>query len=167
MAKIEQIRNKNELDKLVFLDETGIDNNEGVNYAWSPKGTRAYATKLGHKTERVSLAGAKRLKQNKIFAPFLFQGNCNREIFEIFLEKVLLPLLQPKSILVLDNASIHKGGRIKALVEAAGCELLYLPPYSPDFNPIEQCWSPLKNRIRKLMSLYEGDVFRAAEHAFS
>ena len=64
-----------------------------------------------------------------------FEGACNRSLFEEWLKKMLLPQLKPNQILILDNATFHKGETIRQLVESAGCELLYLPPYSPDFNP--------------------------------
>jgi transposase len=68
------------------------------------------------------------------------EGSTTREVFETYLEHVLAPTLEPGQIVVLDNLSSHKGGRVKEIVEAAGCELLYLPPYSPDLNPIEQAF---------------------------
>ncbi|MFO7033281.1 IS630 family transposase, partial [Limnospira fusiformis CCALA 023] len=77
-----------------------------------------------------------------------FEGCCNRTVFELWLEFILIPTLKPGQTLVLDNATFHKGGRQAELVEAAQCRLLYLPPYSPDLNKIEKCWSWLKARIR-------------------
>ncbi len=64
-------------------------------------------------------------------------------------------MLQPGQVVILDNATFHKGGRIQQLIELAGARLLYLPPYSPDLNKIENCWSWLKNRIRKHLALFE------------
>lgn len=75
-------------------------------------------------------------------------GAFKRDDFENFLSQDLLPLLAPESVLVLDNARIHHGGKIAELVAAANCSLLYLPPYSPDFNPIEMAWSWIKNKVR-------------------
>ena len=72
-----------------------------------------------------------------------------RADFERFLHTDLLPRLLPGSVLVLDNASIHKGGRIESLVSTAGCRILYLPPYSPDLNPIEFAWAFVKGQVRK------------------
>lgn len=77
-------------------------------------------------------------------------GAWTRATFEAFLQDGLLPVLEPGSVLVLDNASIHRGGVIRELVEKAGCSLLYLPPYSPDLNPIEPAWSWIKHRVRTL-----------------
>jgi transposase len=78
------------------------------------------------------------------------KGAWNRACFEAFLQDGLLPLLEPGSVVVLDNARIHHGGEILALVERAGCSLLYLPPYSPDYNPIELVWSWIKHLVRAL-----------------
>ncbi len=77
------------------------------------------------------------------------QGAMTRADFERFLQADLLPRLLPGSVLVLDNASIHKGGRIESLVSKAGCRVLYLPPYSPDLNPIELAWAFVKGLVRK------------------
>ena len=77
-------------------------------------------------------------------------GAWTRDTFELFLQDGLLPLLEPGNVLVLDNARIHHGGEIAALVERADCSLLYLPPYSPDFNPIELAWGWIKARVRCL-----------------
>ncbi len=77
-------------------------------------------------------------------------GSVNREVFEAFIEHVLVGELKPGDIVVMDNLSSHKGGRIGALIQAAGAELRYLPPYSPDLNPIEQVFSKIKQLLRSL-----------------
>ncbi len=76
-------------------------------------------------------------------------------MFEMWLETCLLPALEPGQVVVMDNATFHKGGRFEQLIQDAGCKLLYLPPYSPDFNKIEQCWSWLKSRIRKKLDRFD------------
>ena len=75
-------------------------------------------------------------------------GPTTREVFEAYLEGALAPSLRPGQVVVMDNLSAHKGGRVKEIVEAAGCDLLYLPPYSPDLNPIEQAFSKVKGLLR-------------------
>jgi transposase len=77
------------------------------------------------------------------------EGPTTREVFEAYLERVLAPTLKPGRVVVVDNLSAHKGGRVKEIVEGRGCELLYLPPYSPDFNPIEQAFSKIKGLLRR------------------
>ncbi len=94
------------------------------------------------------------LCNQNLIAPFTVEGACNRTVFEIWLETCLLPKLEPGQVVVMDNATFHKGGRIQELIQSAGCELLYLPPYSPDLNDIEKCWSWLKSRIRKKLEQF-------------
>jgi transposase len=77
------------------------------------------------------------------------EGATTREVFETYLEHVLAPTLKPGQMVVMDNLSAHKGGRVKEIIEGRGCELIYLPPYSPDFNPIEQAFSKIKGLLRR------------------
>ena len=82
-------------------------------------------------------------------APFVIDGPINRLAFEIYVEKVLVPELRKGDVVVMDNLPGHKGPKVRQLIEAAGAELLYLPPYSPDFNPIENAFAKLKALLRK------------------
>jgi transposase len=91
--------------------------------------------------------------QQQLMAPFTVEGACNRVVFETWLETCLIPVLQPNQVVIVDNATFHHGGRIAELIEAAGCRLLYLPPYSPDLNRIEKCWAWLKSRIHQGLSI--------------
>ncbi len=84
-----------------------------------------------------------------MIAPFVISGPINRAAFEAYVEKVLIPELRPGDIVVMDNLSSHKGPRVRELIEAAGAELLFLPPYSPDFNPIENAFAKMKALLRK------------------
>ena len=77
------------------------------------------------------------------------ERSTTREVFETYLERVLAPALRPGQAVVLDNLSVHKGGRVRKIVEGAGCELVYLPPYSPDLNPIEQAFLEVKGLLQK------------------
>jgi transposase len=79
----------------------------------------------------------------------VFTGHCNRSVFTAWLERFLLPRLQPGQTVILDNARFHQAPTLATTLANAGCALRYLPPYSPDLNPIEHYWAPLKNRIRK------------------
>lgn len=94
-------------------------------------------------------------KAGQILAPLTFKGCCNRELFETWLAKSLLPKLKPGTLIILDNATFHKGESIRELVEAAGCELWYLPAYSPDLNKIENWWSVLKNWMKQRLKEFE------------
>jgi transposase len=91
------------------------------------------------------------LNNGKLLSPMCFEGTCNSELFNIWLKDVLIPSLKPGQVLILDNASFHRSVKSKELVESAGCRLLFLPPYSPDLNPIEKCWANLKAKIREML----------------
>ena len=94
------------------------------------------------------------LNLGKLISPMCFTGTCNSDLFNVWLEKVLIPALKPGDVLILDNASFHKSKKSKELIEAAGCRLLFLPPYSPDLNPIEKYWANLKVKVRKFLSKF-------------
>ena len=142
-------------------DEAGMDNREDYAYGYSPKGQRLHALKSGSRSGRVNMIAA--WSNHQLLAPFTIEGACNRLVFETWLETCLIPTLKPGQKLVIDNASFHKGGRIEELVKAAGCEVWYLPPYSPDLNKIEHCWSWLKSRIRKCLAQFD-TLREAMEH---
>ena len=91
------------------------------------------------------------LFKGKFLSPMCFEGTCDTLLFNIWLKKVLIPKLIPGQVLILDNASFHKSSESKRLIEAAGCKLLFLPPYSPDLNPIEKFWANMKMKIRELL----------------
>ena len=126
-------------EKIVYLDESGMDNRDEYAYGWNQKGQRFHALKSGRREGRVNMIAA--LCNQNLMAPFTIEGACNRTVFETWLETCLLPTLVTGQVVVMDNATFHKGGRIEQLIQNAGCTLLYLPPYSPDLNKIERCWS--------------------------
>lgn len=94
-------------------------------------------------------------------------GATNAEVFRAYVEKVLLPTLRPGDIVVMDNLGAHKNKQTLALIEAAGAEVLFLPPYSPDFNPIEMMWSKLKAILRKIEPRDPDEIVEAVAHALS
>jgi transposase len=130
----------------VFIDESGAQTNLARLRGRSPIGQRLVAkVPCGHwKTSTmisaVGLRGA--------FAPAVFDGATDREVFRAYVQQVLAPQLRPGDIVILDNLSPHKAAGVREAIEAAGATLLYLPPYSPDFNPIENLWSKLKTSLR-------------------
>jgi transposase len=140
-------------EMIVYLDEAGMDNLEDYSYGWNERGQRFHALKSGRRQGRVNMIAA--LCQGQLMAPFTVEGSCNRSVFEIWLETCLIPVLKPGQVVVMDNATFHKGGRIEQLIQQVGCQLLYLPAYSPDFNKIERCWSWLKSRIRKQLDQFD------------
>ena len=141
-----------------------MDHREDYGYGYSRQGERFHDFKSGRRTGRVNMIAA--LCGQQLLAPFTIEGACNRQVFETWLETCLIPALKPGQKLVIDNATFHKGGRIEELVQAAGCEVWYLPPYSPDLNRIEKCWSWLKSRIRKQLDHF-GTLREAMEHVLS
>jgi transposase len=138
-----------------------MDEREDYEYGWSPRGERFHALRSGRRQGRINMIAGYRAGQ--LIAPFTVDGSCNRVVFEIWLEQCLLPELQPGQWVIVDNATFHHGGRIRELIEAADCHLLYLPPYSPDLNHIEKCWAWLKSRIRK--RLRDAEPLREAMEA--
>ena len=113
----------------------------------APKGQRLRAgVPHGHWKTTTLVAG---IRIEGIVAPFVLDGPINKLAFETYVDKVLVPELRPGDVVVMDNLSSHKGPAVRAMIEAAGARLLYLPPYSPDFNPIENAFAKLKALLRK------------------
>jgi len=134
-------------ERLVFVDEMGTNTSLHPLYAWSPKGERARCSVPRNRGANTTLLAS--MTAEGMGACLAVQGATTRIIFETYLEKVLLPSLRGGQVVVMDNLSAHKGERIRELLESAGCELLYLPSYSPDFSPIEEAFSKLKGLLRK------------------
>jgi transposase len=100
----------------------------------------------------VSIIGA--LNEGKIKAPWVIEGYCNSEMFEANVENVLIPILEPGKTIILDNASFYKSERRKELIQNVGCKIIFLPPYSPDLNPIEHFWFNIKHAVRKVLPTF-------------
>lgn len=145
---INEVRELDE-SRIVYVDESGMDDNEFYKHAYCKIGERFYSSNPGYSSKRLSMIAG--LNNNEIGSPFIFDGYCNTAIFETYIEKVLVPNLSPGMIVIIDNASFHKSSTIQLLIERAGCTLKYLPSYSPDLNPIEHYWHKIKNAIRKKM----------------
>ena len=125
-----------------------------------PIGQRVYGLKKAKKTQRLNIIAA--LNQSRIIAPFVFEGYCSREVFNTYAEQILIKELKPGQKVIMYNASFHKSPYLKSIIENAGCNLLYLPSYSPDFNPIEHRWPGIKDSFRKIMSKFKWDLFDCA-----
>jgi transposase len=133
--------------RLVFIDETWASTNMARRYGRAPRGQRLRAAvPHGHWKTTTIVAG---LRQDGIVAPFVLDGAINRNAFETYVAEVLLPELRPGDVVIMDNLSSHKGPRVRELIEATGASLRYIPPYSPDFNPIENAFAKLKALLRK------------------
>ncbi|HEX2801998.1 MAG TPA: IS630 family transposase [Phenylobacterium sp.] len=133
--------------RLVFIDETWVKTNMAPLRGWGPKGRRlkGYAP-YGHWKTLTFIAA---LRHDRIDAPWVIDGPINGELFGLYIEQILAPTLSPGDVVVLDNLGSHKGKAARAAVRARGAHLIFLPPYSPDLNPIEQVFSKLKHLMRK------------------
>lgn len=140
-------RAKLDPERLVFIDETGTSTNMARLRGRAPRGERLVGKiPHGHWKTTTFVAG---LRSNALTAPCVIDGPMNGNTFLAYVEQILAPSLKPGDIVVLDNLSAHKVAGVREAVEAAGARLLYLPPYSPDFNPIEQLFAKLKALLRK------------------
>ena len=145
--------------RLVFIDETWASTNMARRYGRAPRGERLrVGVPHGHWKTTTFVAG---LRLEGLVAPFVPDGPMNRAAFEAYVERVLVPELRPGEVVLMDNLSSHKGPKVRALIEAAGAELLYLPPYSPDFNPIENAFAKLKALLRKAAERTVEGLWRA------
>lgn len=147
----------------MYLDEAGVDNTEDYAYGYCPRSERFHALKLGHRMERVSMVAA--WCERQVLAPMTFKGHCDTLLFEAWVEQFLVPTLQPGQTVVLDNASFHKSQRTQEMIEQARCRVLFLPPYSPDFNKIEKFWAQLKHHLRKSLNQF-ANLWDAVDDAF-
>jgi len=126
---------------LVYVDECGLDESIQRNYARSAIGKKVQEDITGKKTERTSIIAG--LNRDRVIAPWHFSGYCNTEVILMWVKEVLIPSLREGMVVIWDNATFHKSPQIKALIEGAKCKLIFLPPYSPDLNPIEHYWAKL------------------------
>ena len=137
---------------LVFLDESGVQTNMTRLYGRSPVGERCNDhTPHGH-WKMMTVLSAIRTNGVVRDATAVFDGPMNRDTFVNYTEQWLVPALRPGDVVVMDNLSSHKAASVRALIEAAGCDLWYLPAYSPDLNPIEKLWSKVKSWLRRVMA---------------
>jgi transposase len=134
-------------DRFVFVDECSTNTSLAPLHGWARKGERAHQKVPRNWGKNVTLLCSIG-KEGGVGASLVVEGSTNRAVFEAYLEEVLYPTLERGQVVVMDNLSAHKGERVRELIEGRGCELIYLPPYSPDFNPIEQAFSKLKGYLR-------------------
>jgi transposase len=149
-------------DRRVWVDETGIDDNESYAYGRSPKGKRCFATRPGNRHFRISIVAGLRVK--RLLAPCWFTGMCTADVFNAWFEEMLLPELRKGDTVILDNARFHQSKKLRRMARKAGIKLLFLPPYSPRDNRIEHEWFPIKNTARKILQTFH-DLEAAVETA--
>lgn len=132
--------------RLVFVDECGSHTSLTPLYAYAPRNERAVGSVPKNRGPNTTILGA--LNSQGVEAAMTIEGAADGLVFEAFVEQVLCPTLQPEQIVVMDNLSTHKSLRVRELIEGCGCQLWFLPTYSPDLNPIEMAWSKLKAFLR-------------------
>jgi transposase len=132
---------------LVFVDEMGTNTSLSPLYGWSKKGERAHCSVPRNRGKNTTVLAS--MSVEGMGPSLAVEGATTARVFETYIERVLVPSLSRGQVVVMDNLSAHKGERVRELIEGRGCELLYLPPYSPDLNPIEEAFSKLKCLIRK------------------
>lgn len=146
--------------RLLFIDETWIKTNMAPLRGWGERGQRLQAdVPHGHWKTLTFIAA---LRHDRIEAPFIIDGPINGEVFLIYIQQVLVPALRPGDVVILDNLGSHKGKMARKLIRAAGAHLIFLPPYSPDLNPIEQAFAKFKHLMRKASARTIEATWRAA-----
>ena len=134
--------------RLVIVDECGSNIALTPLYAWAPKGERAYGCVPRNRGKNTTLLAS--LSLTGVGASMIIEGSVNGQVFESYVEQILAPCLVAGQIVVLDNLIAHKGARVRQLIEERGCELFFLPAYSPDYSPIEETFSKLKAFLRRV-----------------
>jgi transposase len=150
---------------VIFLDESGALTNLVRAYGRSLRGTRQVGfAPQGHWKVMTAVAA---VRLDGLTAPFTIDCPMDGEIFGVYVERVLLPTLRRGDVVVMDNLTAHKRPQIKRMIEAAGATVLYLPPYSPDFNPIEMIWSKVKGLLRTIAARTVDALHDAFGNAFA
>jgi transposase len=154
-----QPRMRQEPHRLVFIDETAVKTNLTRLRGRAPVGERLYgAAPFGKWGTQTFIAG---LTQNALIAPWVITGAMNGLTFDTYVETQLTPVLDPGTVVILDNLSTHKSPRAAEALRRKGCWFLFLPPYSPDLNPIEMAFSKLKAHLRRIGARTFENLFEA------
>jgi transposase len=145
------------IESLVYVDESGIEMTVCKDRGWGKKSEKLVAQKSGKHYERTNIIAG--LVNNKSIAPMVFNGSCNTDLFNSWVEHFLIKELKSGQVVIMDNASFHKSQKTKELIESIGCRVIFLPPYSPHLNPIEKFWANMKrwvkDKITEFVYLYE------------
>jgi transposase len=150
-------------EQLIFLDESGVTTSMTRLYARSLGGRRIYESTPGGHWKIMTILGAMSLRG--MVATMTIEAATDAEIFLAYIEHILCPALKPGDVVVMDNLSSHKVNGVRKLIERAGAEVLYLPPYSPDLNPIEKAWAKLKQLLRAAKARSKETLDQAIEDA--
>ena len=136
-----------EAQRLVFVDEMGTNTSMAPAHAWAPKGQRAYWSVPRNRGANTTVLSG--MSMEGMGPSLTVEGATTSVVFEAYVEQVLAPTLRRGQVVVMDNLTAHRGERVRELIEGRGCQLIYLPSYSPDFNPIEEAFSKIKGLVRK------------------
>ena len=146
-------------DRLVFIDETSVRTNLTRQRGWAPRGDRLIMdAPFGSWATQTFIAG---LSAEAMIAPWVIKGAMDGSAFAAYVEKVLVPELAPGTVVILDNLATHRNAAAAETLRNAGCWFLFLPPYSPDLNPIEMAFAKLKAHLRRIGARTFTDIFRA------
>jgi transposase len=139
-----------DVERLLFLDESGVNLAMTRLYGRAEGGRRVEDSAPQNYGENISVLTAVSLGASVgVMATMTVNGSVDADVFLIYLSEVLLPCLKKRDVVVMDNLSAHKVAGVRQMIEGRGARLIYLPPYSPDLNPVEECWSKLKALLRK------------------
>lgn len=148
---------------MVFVDECGTHTSMMRRRARAPRGERVYGRVPRNRGKNTTLLAS--MTSSGMGPCLAVEGSTTKAIFEAYVERVLLPSLSPGRVVVMDNLAAHKGERVRDLIEGRGCSLLFLPPYSPDFSPIEEAFSKIKARLRRAAARTRGALVEAIGRA--
>jgi transposase len=154
-----------EANRLVFVDEMGANTSLAPLHGWSRRGERARCKAPRNRGKNTTLLAS--MSAEGVGPTLAVQGGTNKAVFEAYVERVLAPSLKPGQLVVMDNLSAHKGEEVRELIEGRGCEVLFLPPYSPDLNPIEEAFSKIKGLLRKAAARTKEALIGALGEAIS
>ncbi len=152
-------------ERLVFVDEMGTHTSLAPLYAYAPVGERAFFEIPRNRGKNTTLLAS--LHQGGMGPSLAVEGATTSRVFETYVERLLVPTLRPGQIVVMDNLGAHRPKRVRELIEGRGCELIYLPPYSPDLNPIEQALSKIKHLLRKIAARTKEALIEAMGRALA
>lgn len=140
-------------ERLVYIDESGVEFGMCKDRGWYKIGVPLPGKKSGKYYQRINIIAG--LVNNKSIAPMIFSGSCNTELFNKWVEEFLIKELKPNQVVIMDNAAFHRSQKTRELIESVGCKLIFLPPYSPDLNPIEKFWANMKRWIKDKITQFD------------
>ena len=133
-------------ERLVYIDESGIEMTTCKDRGWGKRSEKLLCKKSGKYYQRTNIIAG--YVNHKSIAPMLFKGSCNTQLMEAWVEQFLIKELKQGQVVIMDNAAFHRSQKTKDLIESVGCRIIFLPPYSPDLNPIEKFWANMKRWIK-------------------